>query len=200
MPPRKRTGKPASKNGRTAYTEEQKTQALQLYVEHGPAEAERQTAIPRRTISSWARRTGTQPAAPGKMAEAIAASALTLEQRKQALAGRLLTEVSLLLDQLHEPVVERKIVTLPGKILLAPAEGDEGEPVLTSGWTTAEVQRVQPTFAEQKTIMVSAAIAVDKVQVLTGGATHRVAFEGEADREVQSVAAEIIQIATRRAG
>jgi hypothetical protein len=110
-------------------------------------------------------------------------AALSSKARKQELAGRLLTEIGLLLDQLHEPSVERKVVTLPGKILLQ--LDDEGEPYLASAWTVAEVQRDRPTVAEQKSIMVTAAIAVDKVQVLTGGATHRVAFEGQADREVR---------------
>lgn len=123
-------------------------------------------------------------------------AALSLEARKQELAGRLLTEIGGLLDQLHEPSVERKVVTLPGKILINIDE--EAEPELASAWTVAEVRRDRPTVAEQKTIMMTAAIAVDKVQVLTGGATHRVAFEGQADREVEAVAAEIIDLAARR--
>lgn len=197
----RRTHRPAKHQpARTTYTDEQKTAALAAFQQHGGPAAEHTTGIPRRTITRWARAAGVTSDAPAKTAEAVAQAALTLEQRKQATAARLLTEIGALLDQLHRPVVERKIITLPGKILVAAAD-DEGEPVLTSGWTTAEVQRAQPTFAEQKTIMVTAAIAVDKVQVLTGGATHRVAFEGEADREVQSVAAEIIQLVDgRRAG
>ncbi len=35
------------------YTDEQRTNAVALADEHGPAEASRQTGIPRRTISSW---------------------------------------------------------------------------------------------------------------------------------------------------
>lgn len=195
--PRRRTPTPKP-TGRTTYTDEQKTAALAVYVEHGPAEAERQTSIPRRTISSWARRTGVQTEAPEKTKAAVEAAALTIEQRKQALAGRLLTEAAALLDQLHAPTVHREIVKLPGRIV---AEFDDaGEPIYSSAWTVAEVHRPGPTTGEVKTLMIAAAIAVDKVQVLTGGATHRVAFEGEADAEVKGVAAEIISLASRRTG
>jgi len=66
--------------------------------------------------------------------------------------------------------------------------------------TVAEESRDLPTAAEQMTIMVTAVIVVDKVQMLTGGATHRVAFEGQADRQVETVAAEIMDLATRHVG
>lgn len=188
--------KTPAKPARATYSGEQRASALDLYREHGPAEASRRCGVPARTISSWAKRSGAQSDAPAKTAAAVEQAALSLEARKQELAGRLLTEIGGLLDQLHQPTTERKVVTLPGKILLQLDE--EGEPDLASAWTVAEVRRDRPTVAEQKTIMVTAAIAVDKVQVLTGGATHRVAFEGHADREVEAVAAEIIDLAARR--
>jgi hypothetical protein len=43
---------------RTYYTAEQRTEALKLYAEAGPAEASRRTGIKRATISKWASRNG----------------------------------------------------------------------------------------------------------------------------------------------
>lgn len=200
MPPRQRGRHPAApppaKPPRTTYTPEQRATALEHYTEHGPAEAERRTGIPRRTISSWARRAGVQSEAPAKTKAAVEAAAVTLEQRKQELAGRLLTEAAGLLDRLHQPVTRQEVVKMPGQIVAG--HEDDGSPIMASGWVEATITQPRPTEVQAKALLVSAAIAVDKVQVLTGGATHRVAFEGEGDAEVKSVAAEIIQLAERR--
>jgi hypothetical protein len=74
---------------RTHYTPEQRTQALALYVEHGPAETERHTGIPRRTIATWARRAGLKTDAPSKTAKATAAAAMKWAQRRVVLADKL---------------------------------------------------------------------------------------------------------------
>ena len=51
---------------KSEYTDEQKQEALDLYEEHGPAEAERRTGIPKKTIASWGYRSGVQTTAPTK--------------------------------------------------------------------------------------------------------------------------------------
>lgn len=43
---------------RRTWTDQQKTQALDLYVDHGAAHAEARTGIPAATIRSWAHRNG----------------------------------------------------------------------------------------------------------------------------------------------
>jgi hypothetical protein len=44
-------------------------------------------------------------------------------------------------------------------------------------WEIVEVERDTPTFSEQVRIMTAVAIAVDKIQVLTGGVTSRVGIQ-----------------------
>lgn len=55
------------------WSPEQRTEALELYTDHGPAEASRRTGIPAKTIASWARRSGVQTEAPAKTAAAVEA-------------------------------------------------------------------------------------------------------------------------------
>jgi transposase-like protein len=165
---------------RTSYTPEQKAEALRLYAEHGVAEAARRTGIKAGTISSWARRTGTQSEAPTARAEQVQRTALTLQQKKQRFADGLAEDLERLRAQLFAPTVEQKIVTIAGGLQ------HEGR------WAVATVERERPTFAEQARIMTAIGIGVDKLQVLTGGATQRIGVEG--DREVEEVAAEVLHL------
>lgn len=71
---------------KTVYTDEQKQTALAAYTDHGPAEAERRTGIPRKTIASWARRSGTQMDAPERMQRAVTAAKIKWEQRRLTIA------------------------------------------------------------------------------------------------------------------
>lgn len=87
---------------RTSYTDEQKQQALTAYEAHGPAEAERQTGIPRKTIASWARRTGTQmdAAAPDRLRFASEIAALSAEKKRARIAEVMLDRLAESLDRL----------------------------------------------------------------------------------------------------
>lgn len=71
---------------RRIYTDDEKHRALELYVEHGLAEAVAQTGIPKGTVSSWVERTGLQTHADEQTAAAIEASKLRWEERRLDLA------------------------------------------------------------------------------------------------------------------
>lgn len=171
----------AKPTGRPKYTDAQRAQALDLYVEHGPAEAERRTGIPRKTIASWARRAGVQSDAPAKTAAATEAAKLTLEQRKTAMADRVLDEAGRLLDQLFAATVEKRILS----------RGDDG-------YVVATADRAQPTFSDQRHIVWSAAVLIDKAVKLTGGDRLNLSVSSEPDQEVEAVAAEVVSLAWAR--
>lgn len=119
--------KKITKPARATYTDELRAEALDIYREHGPTETSRRCGVPARTITRWATKDRVATEVTGKTAAAVEQAELSLETRKQELAGRLLSEIGGLLDQLHEPMVERKIIPLRGRMLRW--LGGEGEPV-----------------------------------------------------------------------
>ena len=134
----------------TSWTDETKEQALDIYAEHGPAEAAKQTGVPYRTVHRWARKANLSYATAKK--EHVE----RLTRHRAELAERLYTEAGQLLDQLHHTTTDRKVVT------------SRGEPP-----AIVDVDLDKPRFADQKHIVTSAAIAIDKAQLLTGEATER---------------------------
>jgi transposase-like protein len=139
-------------NGRRTYTEQQREEALRLYVELGPAETARQMDIPRATISKWAERAGVTGDRKTKQTAAIAAMEKTLAQRRVQLAKDLMSDVELLRTQLFEPATVHKF----------DAEG---------GFHLGEL--AEPTFRDKVSLMTAIAIAVDKIQLLSGAPTSR---------------------------
>lgn len=71
----------------TRWSDDDRATALALYIDHGPAEASRRTGIPTKTISSWARRTGTRTDAPAKTAAAVAARAAQWAELRETVAN-----------------------------------------------------------------------------------------------------------------
>jgi hypothetical protein len=72
---------------KTQYTDEQRQEALRLYVEVGPSEAGRQLHIPAVTITSWAR-AGIQSEAPAATRAAVEMARLTrIQKREQLIDG-----------------------------------------------------------------------------------------------------------------
>lgn len=72
------------------YTAEEKAHALELYAEHGAAEAGARTGINPNTIRSWASREHLTDPRNQRVAAAVAARKITAEQRRSDLADRLL--------------------------------------------------------------------------------------------------------------
>lgn len=146
--------------GRTVYTADQKTEALELYVRIGAAETARRTGIPKATLTTWAMRDGLKSYSIEKTAAAIEASRAALEVRKLALAEGLLDDAAWLRGQLRQACVEKVVKTVGT---------GRGESVTE----IVDVDRDEPTFSDKKAIMTTIAIAVDKVQLLTGAPTER---------------------------
>lgn len=143
------------------YTDDQRTDAVAAYLEHGLAEAHRRTGIPKNTLRSWLTQAGHDPAeiagrAGAKTANATASRLANLERRRIDLAVGLMDDVHRLRDQLFAPCVERKAMIV--------SHGAE----VGSGVEIVDIDRDQPTFRDQQTILTAVAIGIDKIQVLTG--------------------------------
>ncbi len=165
-----------------AYTDAERAEAVELYLQHGLAEAHRRTDVSRGTLRNWAKAAGHDTAelsarASEKTKAATEARIARMGHDKTVLAADLLADLQRLRSQLFAPCVEKKIVTLSG--------GKDH----SSGWEVAEAQRDQPTFSEQVSILTSIGIAVDKVQILTGEATSIVRTPWDPER-VKAYAAE----------
>ena len=157
------------------WTDDQRTDALEHYKAVGAAEASRRTGIPAGTIYSWAHDAGlTGPARLGQANGQIA----TVAARKAQLATDLLDDAQRLRAQLFAPAIERKA--------MAVSDGRD----MCSHVEIVDIRRSKPTFAEQTRIVTSIAIAVDKVQVLTGEATEILEH-----RNVDTIDAEIARLA-----
>lgn len=176
---------------RRTYTDEQKAEALALYAEVGPAEAARRTGIAAGTIASWASRTTAEvdampdpsvaTARRAQMAANVEAAVLGLEERKARLAAALMDDIERVRKQLWAPTVERKAMTVN--------HGNN----LGSSVEIVDIDRDQPTFADQRQIMTTLAIAVDKVQILTGAATERIEHRHSSpiDEALEQLSAEL---------
>lgn len=128
-----------------AYSDQQKTEAVELYVSVGPSEAERICGVPKNTICAWARKAGAKTTI-SKTAAGRAAQRVKWEDRRDGMAhdlGRVAAKA----------------------LAMAEAAIDAEDGKLT------------------QTAITSAAIAIDKAQLLTGGATNRVEHAGYEERE-----------------
>lgn len=131
------------------HSPEAKANALAIYETHGPAEASRQTGVPRGTISQMARRAGVTVTRSKQTAAATQAAAATRAERVATLSANLLSDAERLRTKLWEPVI---LTTLDGE----------------------QSRREFPEFKDQKDVLLACAIAIDKSQLLAGAATARV--------------------------
>jgi len=163
------------------YTDEHKTETVAVYATEGLAAAARHTDACKATILNWANQAHVNPPERSKAKTKAATEARTaqLNDRKLELAEGLMDDIAQLRARMFAPCQERKIVTIGG------SKDDRGF------WTVGEVNRDEPTFVEQKSLMTTIAIAVDKVQVLTGGATQRTEhrYESGVDAEIRDLSA-----------
>ena len=90
-------------DARRSYTAEQKAKALDLYIEHGAAEAERRCDVPSTTIRKWAERAGLTNARANHATAATEAARKTWAQRK--------SEVALLAGAESEAIVRQMLET-----------------------------------------------------------------------------------------
>ena len=163
---------------RRTYTEDEKRDALLAYVDHGPAEAARQTGISPLTISSWARRAGVHTNAVAKMKEATEALRARQDEMREELRVRMLHKALDLIDRMDAPHVEFKgkdasLVTYP----------------------------VAPAGAVQN-YATSIGILLDKYRLEMGEATgrteHRGLLETFDDGEVEAIQKWLLDVARQR--
>lgn len=171
------------------YTEERKAEAVALALDVGPTEAGERLGIPKSTISSWfapEQRAELAARSTAKTAAATATRTAHLEQRRLDLAESLMADAERLRLQLFAPCVERKAMI----VSLGREAGSEIQVV--------NIDRDQPTFRDQQTIATTLAIAVDKVQVLTGQATERIEVTGDARTRALELADELAERRERK--
>lgn len=161
------------------YTDEQRAEAVAVYAAEGMAAAHAATGVPKGTIKDWANKADVSAPehADGKTAAAIKARTEQMERARWDIAEGLVDDIARLRGQLFAPCTERKVVTIAGSVK------EKGT------WEIVDIDRDQPTFTDQRAIMTTLAIAVDKVQVLTGGATARTEhrYETGIDREIAAL-------------
>lgn len=162
------------------WTQDQRDEALRLLAEVGKAEASRRTGVPAGTIAAWGVRSRTRAPLPELQRKATETRLASIAERKARLAEDLLGDLEKLRAQLWAPTVERK----PMVVSLGKDSGSQIE--------IAEVHLEQPTFRDQKTIVEAVALALDKVQLLTGAATERVETVGI--ERTPEVAAELAKV------
>ena len=146
------------------WSEQDKAHALDLLTTTTLADVARETGIPKRTIANWAANEGIDTSTAQARAKTARArevlDAVTAEKRADLAAG-LMADAQRLRTQLFAPVVEKRAMAIN-------AGGDLGQDI-----EIAEVPLDRPTPTDQVKIMTAVAIAVDKIQLLTGEATER---------------------------
>lgn len=144
-------------------------------------EVHAETGIPKGTLASWRRRQTEDEAramrdeldTPAERAEAAAArrartqaardkQAEVTEQDRKNLGGRLLDEVHALLDRINSPTTYQHVK------VVSQGEG------MGSVVEVVPVELDLPTAQDTKALATSAAILIDKMQVVTGQATERI--------------------------
>jgi len=133
-------------------SEAERRRALAIYEQDGLAAASQQTGIPKQTIQQWASSDGLRTAEPAKTAAATATHSRTMAERRARLADDLLADAERL----------RAHVWTPATVHHWSKDGDFLERELPT-----------PTISDQKTLLLAAAIAIDKSQLLAGEATER---------------------------
>lgn len=146
---------------RKSYTAEQRAEAVDLYREHGAAEAARLTGITAGSIRSWASRLGVATERREELEAGVAVASVTMEHRRLALASGLMDDIEKLRSQLFAPTATNQAMVVSD----GARDGSHVEVV--------EVKQAEPTFRDKQAAITSIAIAVDKVQLLTGAATSR---------------------------
>lgn len=156
------------------WTDEQRDQALALYLEHGTTEAARRTGIPKGTVASWARRAGVETrTVPPQTEAAVESSALAAEQRRLELAEGMLGDIGGLRARLFAGISYAHVKVVGGGKDMA---GD-----VETVWVDCDM----PVPADQLRLVQAIGTLVDKVQLLTGQATERMDLVGEYDLEAE---------------
>lgn len=99
------------------YSEQQRSEAIQLYSADGPSAASRELGIPKTTIIRWAKDAGVQPPTAAQTAAATERSQQTAKQKRAVLKEALIDDAEALRLKLSEPY---KVVTNTGEVVTLP--------------------------------------------------------------------------------
>ena len=105
--------------GHSSYTADQRRKALDLYLEHGPAEAGRRTGIPSATIRSWARREDVTSERAEAAQAGAAAARLTWAQRRAEVCMRSGALAEELLDRAEASSKSREVRDYMASVTMA---------------------------------------------------------------------------------
>jgi len=155
------------------YTDEQKREAVDLYLEYGAAEAATRTSIPRRTISSWITKRGLAQAKGQQTEAARQQLAAKNAERRERIRTTILEKAEDILDRMDQPHVDYR------------AAGKELHQV---EWDTAR-------SGDVKNYAVSFAILIDKYRLEMGEHTSKISV---ADAE-SVLDAEIMRLSEQHA-
>lgn len=152
-----------------SYSEDQRAEAIALYVEHGPTEASRRLNIPKGTITRWAKRAGAETVSPANTRAATEAATAKAGQRRAELRQLLLEKA---LDALRR--------------MDAPHKDYRGKDADEVWWDKAP-------SGDMKNYATTAAILIDKLRLEEGAATSREEHvqTSEVDRELERLADEL---------
>ena len=169
---------------RRTFTPEQRAIAVELYRVHGARKAagmchEQGIVCTPQAIHKWANAAGVKTESVDNTGNQVRGARLSAEARKLALADDLLDDAQRLRRQLFAPARVHSFGGVEHEVHFA--------------------DLAQPTFADQTKIMTSVAIAVDKIQLLTGQATSREEHTVTDRRALEAQAAELDELAARRA-
>lgn len=136
------------------WSDDQKAQALEAYVEYGPHEASRMTSVPVRTISYWAAKAGlaTEVAAKNaRAAEAVRARSKVVRAQLQLLLLEQANRALLAMDE----EVAKPITVVEGR-------------TRTEHW-----EMVPPDPNDKKNLAITVGTLLDKFRLEVGEATGR---------------------------
>lgn len=93
---------------RRVYNDEEKQRALAIYETEGLAEASKRTGVPKATLSDWAQANGLRTFGAERTAAATAVRKASIDERRAALAEKLLEVAELGLDLEMEILADGK--------------------------------------------------------------------------------------------
>jgi hypothetical protein len=143
---------------RLRWTEKERAEAVRLYEQVGPAEASRRTGIPLGTVKSLASRAGVATGCIPSLVAATTVASLTLRDRRQRFAVALQDQAEKFLDHLWAPSTAFHWGTVSTQ---------DGE-VTTTRTEFMQHTLERPTYGDQKAIMSTICMAVDRSMKLTG--------------------------------
>lgn len=144
------------------YTDQQRTEALDLYLDVGTAETSRRLDIPKRTIRHWANQAQLAAARGENLEAAHRQLALQHEEMRQELRSRLLEQAIDALDHMNAPHIDYK------------------------GSAVMKVEYSEAPADAWKAYAVTAGILIDKYRLEVGEPTARIHARHEVGDDVDS--------------